>query len=119
VPEVGPGVGKVTMKSVDGDEGQGHCHGVLEAMYLFLDDEELTPEQRLHVQAHLDDCIPCLEAFEFEAEFKSVIAKRCRDEVPTQLYEKVRLLLSGEISDMCATKASPPLAPKLDPRNGE
>lgn len=84
--------------SVDGDGSQGHCREVIDAMYLFIDNEQLTDEQRAHVQAHLDDCIPCLEAFELEVELKKVIAKRCQDEAPAWLYERVRTMLSAEVS---------------------
>lgn len=95
------------MIDVDDDGGtQDHCHQVLEAMYLFLDREELTADQRSHVQEHLDECIPCLEAFEFHAELKHVVAKRCRDEVPVHLYERVRLALSVELADGCASNGT-------------
>jgi len=95
------------MIDVDDDGGtQEHCHQVLEAMYLFLDREELTPDQRSHVQEHLDECIPCLEAFEFHAELKHVVAKRCRDEVPAHLYERVRLALSVELGEDCVGRGT-------------
>ena len=72
------------------------CRDALKAMYMFLD-RELPAAERVHVQSHLDDCIPCLEAFEFETELKQVIAYRCRDEVPTHLVESVRARLLLEI----------------------
>lgn len=59
-------------------------------MYSFLDRELETADVN-DIQAHLDDCIPCLEAFEFEAELKTIIAAKCRDQVPTQLYERIRI----------------------------
>jgi len=65
-------------------------------MYQFLD-KELDDVQRRHVQNHLDECIPCLEAFEFEAELKIVVATRCKDEVPEHLYLQVRQSLLAEI----------------------
>lgn len=72
------------------------CREALRAMYEFLD-KELSADRRTHVQGHLDECIPCLEAFEFEAELKQVIATRCQDEVPEYLYTQVRMSLRAEI----------------------
>lgn len=75
----------------------GRCNDVLESMYLYLDGEMLTEEQRTEVHAHLDECIPCLESFEFEAEFKQIIRSKCKDEVPQHVYEKIRARLVVEI----------------------
>ncbi len=72
------------------------CQEALRAMYEFLD-KELSTDRRAHVQTHLDECIPCLEAFEFEAELKQVIATKCREEVPDYLYSRVRMSLRAEI----------------------
>jgi mycothiol system anti-sigma-R factor len=80
-----------------GDHHDDKCAEALTAMYLFLDKEQLTSDERQHVQEHLDDCIPCLESFEFEAEFQQVIRKKCKDEPPSALYEKIRVAISTEI----------------------
>jgi mycothiol system anti-sigma-R factor len=49
----------------------------------------LTPERRLEIQHHLDACLPCLEAFDFEAELRMLIARRCRDQVPDGLRRRI------------------------------
>ena len=49
----------------------GDCEEALRTLYYFLDGE-LTPERRQAIQRHLDECSPCLEAFDFEAELKMV-----------------------------------------------
>jgi len=72
------------------------CKEALEALYLFLD-KELSNLKRSQVQEHLDDCLPCLQAFEFEVELKRVIAHKCTEEVPSHLYERVRKSLKLEI----------------------
>ena len=41
------------------------------------------------IQQHLDECSPCLEAFDFEAELKIVIARCCRDQVPEGLRQRI------------------------------
>ncbi|NLA36279.1 MAG: mycothiol system anti-sigma-R factor [Actinobacteria bacterium] len=65
-----------------------NCSGVLNDLYTFLDGE-LTDESRAHVEAHLRECSPCLEAFDFEAEIRKVIANRCHDQCPDELRNKI------------------------------
>ncbi len=68
------------------------CEAALEELYLFLDGE-LTTDKRNQIEHHLDDCSPCFEAFDFEAELRHVISTRCRDEVPDSLREAVARIL--------------------------
>jgi mycothiol system anti-sigma-R factor len=68
---------------VDGD-----CREVIDTLYYFLDGE-LTSERRLEIQRHLDDCSPCLEAFDFEAELRIFVARKCRDQVPDELRQRI------------------------------
>ena len=65
------------------------CVDALEELYTFLDGE-LTVEKREHIRVHLDDCNPCLETFDFEAELRIVISTKCRESVPESLKEKIR-----------------------------
>ncbi len=69
------------------------CEEALDTLYHYLDGE-LTVERRQQIQRHLDQCSPCLEAFDFEAELKEVIAKRCRDQVPESLRVRVAQALA-------------------------
>ena len=64
------------------------CQDSLHELYTFLDGE-LTDDKRAHIRQHIDDCSPCLEAFDFEAELRQVIARRCHDEVPESLRRRV------------------------------
>lgn len=73
--------------------GAGDCQDALHTLYHFLDGE-LTAERRSAIQHHLDQCAPCLHAFDFEAELKMVVARSCRDQVPESLRQKVADLLS-------------------------
>lgn len=73
--------------------GAGGCEDALHTLYDFLDGE-LTPERRVAIQHHLDQCAPCLHAFDFEAELKMVVARSCRDQVPDSLRQKVADVLS-------------------------
>ena len=53
------------------------------------------PRRRAHrrptaaIQKHLDDCPPCFEAFDFEAELRIVIASKCKDQVPETLVMRI------------------------------
>ncbi len=64
------------------------CREAIDTLYRFLDGE-LTDQRRQDIAAHLDDCGPCLDAFDFEAELKAVIARKCRDQVPEALRQRV------------------------------
>ena len=64
------------------------CNEALHELYEYLDGE-LTDERREAIQHHLTDCSPCLEAFDFQAELKIVIAHKCQDEVPDALKARI------------------------------
>ncbi|HEX9969240.1 MAG TPA: mycothiol system anti-sigma-R factor [Acidimicrobiales bacterium] len=64
------------------------CDDAVHTLYHFLDGE-LTIQKRADIQRHLDECLPCLEAFDFEAELRTVIANKCRDQVPDSLRMRV------------------------------
>ena len=70
------------------DEPTSDCAESLKELYAFLDGE-LTPERRTHIRAHLEGCLPCYEAFDFEAELRIVVSTRCREEVPDALRNRV------------------------------
>ena len=42
-----------------------NCDEALEELYGYLDGE-LTEERRALIGAHIDDCTPCFDAFDFE-----------------------------------------------------
>jgi mycothiol system anti-sigma-R factor len=69
------------------------CRQALERLYNYLDGE-LTASRRLEIRAHLEECSSCLEAFDFEAELKIVVARHCRDRVPERLRVRVSVALA-------------------------
>ena len=71
----------------------GNCNDALRELYEFLDGE-LTDERKTLIKDHLAGCNPCLEAFDFEAELKIVIARKCRDSVPPSLLDRVSRALA-------------------------
>lgn len=70
------------------DPIQGNCDDVLHDLYGFLDGE-LTDDRKDLIRHHLEDCSPCLEAFDFENELKALVARKCHDEVPDGLRERI------------------------------
>jgi len=71
------------------------CEETIERLYHYLDGE-LTDERRAEIKRHLDECGPCLGAYDFEFELRQVIALRCRDRVPESLVVRVRAALAAE-----------------------
>ena len=71
------------------------CQEAIHTLYHYLDGE-LTEYRRVEIRQHLDDCMPCLEAFDFEAELRIVIARKCRDDVPENLRERIHKALLQE-----------------------
>ncbi len=77
----------------EGGTEPGECQEALDTLYHFLDGE-LTDQRRVLIRDHLDRCSSCLEAFDFEAELKIVIARRCREAVPATLRDRVAAALA-------------------------
>jgi anti-sigma factor (TIGR02949 family) len=66
------------------------CNETLRELQLFLDGE-LPADEHEHVLVHLDECLECFHAFDFQAELKQVIAKKCRTDVmPEGLMERIQ-----------------------------
>jgi mycothiol system anti-sigma-R factor len=85
-----------THDHADHDGHDDECEEALEALYTFLDGE-LTETRRIEIRHHLDDCSPCLEAFDFEAELRLVVRQRCRDQVPESLRLRVAERLAAAV----------------------
>jgi mycothiol system anti-sigma-R factor len=64
------------------------CVESLESLYVFLDGE-LTAERRTAIRSHLDGCLDCYGAYDFEAELRLVVSTSCREEVPDELRARV------------------------------
>ena len=77
------------------EESEVDCNETIERLYHYLDGE-LTDERRTEIQLHLDECAPCLGAFDFEADLRRVIANRCKDHVPDSLRQRVHDAISEE-----------------------
>ncbi|HWD73406.1 MAG TPA: mycothiol system anti-sigma-R factor [Actinomycetota bacterium] len=78
-----------------GEPIHDECLEAVHRLYHFLDGE-LTSEKRLEISKHLDSCHPCLEAFDFEADLRHMLAAKCRDHVPETLRDRVAWALRHE-----------------------
>ena len=72
------------------------CRDAAHSLYHYIDGE-LTFERRELIRHHLDDCPPCGDAFDFEAELRIVIQKKCVDTVPDTLRQRIADALSHEV----------------------
>jgi mycothiol system anti-sigma-R factor len=84
---------------------QHECREALHELYGYLDGE-LTPERRAAIRHHLDQCLPCAEPYDFEAELREVVRRKCQEQVPDRLMAKVRSALASEMAS--------PRPPSLD-----
>lgn len=83
------------------------CEEAIHRLYHFLDGE-LTLERRTAIRHHLDECSPCVGAFEFEAEIRMLVASKCRDEVPDGLRQRIALALSHHDHEVSSEPGIPP-----------
>jgi mycothiol system anti-sigma-R factor len=81
---------------MDDTMAEGNCEDSLHELYGFLDGE-LTSTKRAAIQRHLDDCPPCFEAFDFEAELRLVIARKCQERVPDALRERIADAIRNDV----------------------
>ena len=67
----------------------GNCRETIRELDAFLDGE-LPDDVRQHIHAHLGDCVDCHQAFDFQAELKLAIRRKCNnDEMPAGLLQRI------------------------------
>lgn len=87
-----------------GDPHESDCREVLEEVYLYLD-LECSHDRRETIQAHLDECSPCLREYGIEQEVKALVGRSCGDETaPEDLRARLRaklahLVAASEVRD--------------------
>lgn len=65
------------------------CAETIRELDVFLDGE-LDDRHRDAIRHHLDGCMDCLGAYDFHAELKDVISKKCQnDEMPPDLLSRI------------------------------
>jgi anti-sigma factor (TIGR02949 family) len=82
-----------------------NCKETIAELDRFLDGE-LTDDFRSHIHAHLAGCTDCLSAFDFQAELKAAIRRKCSNEpLPPGLLTKIQACFdttSGDASSEAA-----------------
>jgi mycothiol system anti-sigma-R factor len=75
------------------------CNETLRELDAFLDGE-LNDETRAHIHLHLDGCVDCLQAFDFHAELKLAIRRKCSsDEMPAGLLSRIEMCFQTDLDD--------------------
>ena len=75
------------------------CNETLRELHAFLDGE-LSEEARSHIHVHLDGCVDCLQAFDFHAELKMAIRRKCTsDEMPPGLMQRIEMCFNADLDD--------------------
>jgi anti-sigma factor (TIGR02949 family) len=69
-------------------DNEPDCNEAIHTLYEFLDGE-LTGARRAEIQQHLEACLPCFQAYDFEAELRLVVGRKCRDTAPPDLQRRV------------------------------
>lgn len=73
-----------------------NCNETIRELDAFLDGE-LSDDLRTHIHDHLDSCMDCLQAFDFHAELKQAIRRKCRtDEMPANLMSRIEMCFNED-----------------------
>lgn len=70
------------------------CRELIENLYLLLD-EELSEDRCAQLKAHLNTCNDCFARFGLEREFKEFVQRRCGEQAPPELLNRIRTKLEG------------------------
>ena len=101
----------------DRTDPMADCNETLRELESFLD-EELTDDSRDVIHAHLDGCPDCLQAFDFHAELKAVIAQKCRnDELPPGLADRIQACFGDDTAPVGEPDAATARAATCAARN--
>ena len=72
--------------------GHSNCDHAMRKLSLYID-RELDDAEIRQVKTHLEDCPPCEQVFDFQAELKRLVRKECcTDDAPARLRDWVRRL---------------------------
>ena len=80
-----------------------NCHDILERMHHFIDNELAEADSR-DIQAHLEDCAPCLHMVDVERLVKSLVARSCSERAPVELRQRVMFQIRQIQVDIVSTR---------------
>ena len=73
-----------------------NCKETIRELDAFLDGE-LPSDLRSHIHENLDECVDCLQAFDFQAELKQAIRRKCStDELPDGLLGRIEMCFDAD-----------------------
>lgn len=75
------------------EDGHEECEDAVEKLYEFLDGE-LDAASMQRVEEHLHHCSPCLEAFDFHAQLRHVVQRKCSEQMPSEVRVRLFALLA-------------------------
>lgn len=74
------------------------CNETIRELDAFLDGE-LPEEVRAQLHEHLESCVDCHEAFDFSAELRLAIRRKCsNDELPPGLLARIERCFDTDLS---------------------
>jgi mycothiol system anti-sigma-R factor len=68
------------------------CTTALDRLYLFLD-KEIDTASCTEIQQHIEDCAPCMSAYDVERIVKSLVHRSCTETAPETLVQKVKFAI--------------------------
>jgi mycothiol system anti-sigma-R factor len=75
------------------------CNETLQELDAFLDGE-LSPDIRSQIHHHLGGCVGCNEAYDFYAELRLAIQRKCtNEEMPDGLMDRIRQCFDTNLLD--------------------
>ena len=75
------------------------CSETIKELDAFLDGE-LTDDVREQIHHHLGGCVDCHQAFDFHAELKLVIQRKCaNEEMPPGLMDRIQQCFDTDLLD--------------------
>ncbi len=83
-----------TSASAPTTPSKAECSEALLRVYEFLDGE-LGPDDCSKIQAHLDECAPCLQEYDLDTTLKAIVKRSCGSE---QAPEVLRATIMSRIS---------------------
>ena len=76
-----------------------NCNETIRELDAFLDGE-LSEDVRDHIHSHLGTCMDCLQAFDFQAELKMAIRRKCNtDDMPAGLLGRIEMCFNTDLDD--------------------
>lgn len=74
--------------SMCADGSGSDCSKALENLYFFID-KEMDDASCEEIQAHIEECAPCLNEYDLERVVKSLVSRSCHEVAPEPLRDKV------------------------------